>query len=239
MTDRSQYPRLQNSSALISDACRMFESTRRKVYRHCNWPYQLKLPGKPSRTEGVVWCQVSAECSQCNQQYTSIPPSSYLMWKACTPVKCDHRSIILDINVVPEGWQAGQGMGIQMPSAVRSTDPRGASESTGGLLTADKLRRDIERINTRSKAALDHLRTTAHEVEVTPAPAYFPELQLTYINERISLIEEETENVLDNLQAQLEQIDRVEDEVEDHHDQVEGAGAQPVVRPINESTPSR
>ena len=186
---REDYPDLVAASAFISDAFRMFESMRRRVFVHVGWEYQLTLPGPATRSGGSLWCVLTSDCRSCNGQHVGLPKTSYIMWKNYMPIVCDHGKKIFNIFVEPAGRKEGEA-DFLMPQVVKPVPPTGSSLSSGGSITSAKLTQDKARVEARAVEALKHLRAFALQAEQTPPPDFFPELALTEVDSKIFLVEE-------------------------------------------------
>ena len=116
---RDLYPQFVAASAYISDSCNMFESLRRRAFRHVDWEYQLALPGRPLRSEGTLWCVLSGDCRTCNGQFVELAKTNSLMWKTYCPVECDHKLVIHNIFVEPEGRREVDTAPVLMPDTVK------------------------------------------------------------------------------------------------------------------------
>ena len=101
-----------------------------------------------------------------------------------------------------------------MPERVVAVNPQGASVSSGGETTSAKLQSYIDRLTAKSNEATQHLLAYINVSEHTPAPHYFPELQIEYLRDRMALVAERTEGMLEVLIAQREARLRVEQDLE-------------------------
>merc|ERR1711867_401320 len=110
-----------------------------------------------------------------------------------------------------------------------SLDPPGASVTSGGDTNSGKLLQYMDRLKTRSEAALEHLLAYINVAEHSPAPAYFPELQMEYLRDRVTLVEDRTGGLLDALRTTLQARLQVEQDLE----------LPPAPPTVDQSTPAR
>ena len=116
-----------------------------------------------------------------------------------------------------------------MPHRVEVVEPQGASVSSGGEVTTTKLEDYVNKVRAKSGEALQHLLAFINVAEHSPAPHYFPELQMEYLRDRVALVEERTEGLLNALQIQLDARREVD---QDLHEPEVPAG-------LEQSTPAR
>ena len=162
----------------------------------------MPLPNVATRSAGSWWAVLSSDCRECHAGYVGLPRTSYLMWKGYLPVKCVHGGTILDMLIDPNR-EPGAGGLVRMPERVEAVEPAGASESSGGETTAAKLQNYTERLAARAQEAVAHLLAYINVAEHSPAPHYFPELQVEYLRARVALVEERAGGLEDALQIQL------------------------------------
>ena len=226
--ERDNYPNLVASSATISRAFSLFETIRRRACAHVGWDYEIPLPNQATRTQGSIWAVLSSDCRQCHEGYVGLPKTSYLMWKGYLPVKCAHGGVIVDMLVDPDR-QPGSGGLVVMPLTVEPVNPPGASVSSGGETTSTKLREYLQKVETRSKDAMDQIMAFLNVAEHSPAPGYFPELQVDWLRDRLALVEDRAEGLKTALQTQLEARLIIEQDLE----------TTPVPPTLEQSTPQR
>ena len=116
-----------------------------------------------------------------------------------------------------------------MPHRVESVEPAGASVSSGGETTAEKIEEYMRKLEVRSREALSHLLAYINVAEHSPAPQYFPELQIEYLRARVALVEDRAAGLMDALRVQLRARREIE---QDLH-------KPPVPPNLEQSTPSR
>ena len=211
--EREDYPNLVATSAAISRAFSLFETVRRQACRHVGWDHEMPMPNVATRSQGSLWVVLSSDCAECHAGYVGLPKTSYLMWKGYLPVQCDHGGTIVDLLVDPDR-QPGAGGLVRMPERVVALNPQGASVSSGGETTSAKLQNYIDRLTVKSGEATQHLLAYVNVCEHSPAPHYFPELQIDYLRDRMALVAERTEGMLEVLTAQRDARLRVEQELE-------------------------
>ena len=226
--NQEDYPNLVAMSAALSRAFSLFETTRRLACKHVGWSHELPFPGVTSIKRGGLWVILTSDCQRCHGGYVGLPKSSYLLWKGYLPVQCDHGGTILDLLVDPEKQSALDSM-VLMPTRVVAVSPAGASVSSGGETTSAKLQGYIARVKARAEEASNHLMAYINVAEHSPAPSYFPELQVDYLRDRLALVADRTEGILEALNTQLQARLRVEQELE----------PPPVPPALDQSTPAR
>ena len=83
-----------NAADKAADACLLFEVARRKVYRHLNWNYQMPLPERATRRDGLIWAQLFGPCKKCHTKHVNISRKAYYMWHAYCPFVCYHNGVV-------------------------------------------------------------------------------------------------------------------------------------------------
>ena len=83
-----------------------------------------------------------------------------------------------------------------MPVTVEPLAPREGSVSSLGETTLEKIEEYLEKARQWKEEAMQQLLSWANETEHNPAPAIFPELEFSHIQEQIALIEERAENII-------------------------------------------
>ena len=211
--ERDDYPDLVATSATISRAFSVFETVRRQACRHVGWTHDMPMPGVATRSQGALWTVLSSDCQLCHGGYVGLPKTSYLLWKGYLPVQCEHGGTIVDMLVDPDR-QPGAGGEVRMPDRVVPVTPEGASVSSGGETTSSKLLSYITKLTAKSEEVSQHLMAYINVTEHSPAPAYFPELQVEYLRDRLDLVTDRTEGMLEALNTNLVARRRVEQELD-------------------------
>ena len=162
----------------------------------------MQLPIASTGVEESLCVAKASTCNDCNKGYVSMPKSSYLVWKGFVPIKCSHggeiRNLIVDPDMQPEVIEQ-----VQIPQTVEPTTSQDGSVSRHGETTTGRLKDYLERVRVRSGEALQHLLAWAHVAEYSPAPAYFPELDIEHVRTRATLVEERTEKLNEALKVQI------------------------------------
>ena len=129
----------------------MFDITKRKIYLHCNLeePEEpIRAPHTATRSVGHWYGLITASCSYCHAHHTCPGRTAYLEWYSKLPFHCEHNGKITSSQVEPDGDIASTYPHCYMPSQLRKMDPEIVSTSSAGLPLVNKLRRDLQRINT-------------------------------------------------------------------------------------------
>ena len=160
-----------------ADSCLSFEVARRKVFRHLNWNYLLPLPERSTRSEGLIWAQLFGNCKDCHTRHVQISRKAYYMWHAYCPFECFHKDVVDTIRMQPDEIAAKLYPPVPLPSQVKVVDPETASKSSGGILSSQKLKKDLARVQRDGPKALEDLRKAHAKARGNPeAAANFPEL---------------------------------------------------------------
>ena len=134
------------------------------------------------------------------------------MGKGYVPVRCVHGNSLTEILVNPQGKPPGVGL-LQLPNKVEPVDHPAASVSSMGETTTAKLEGFLHKVRERSQEVMRHLLAYDEVAKHYPPPAHFPELQRAYLQDRMSLVEDRTEDLLAIIKTQLEARRRVEEEL--------------------------
>ena len=134
------------------------------------------------------------------------------MGKGYVPVRCVHGNSLTEILVNPQGKPPGVGL-LQLPNKVEPVDHPAASVSSMGETTTAKLEGFLHNVRERSQEVMRHLLAYDEVAKHYPPPAHFPELQRAYLQDRMSLVEDRTEDLLAIIKTQLEARRRVEEEL--------------------------
>ena len=100
-----------------------------------------------------------------------------------------------------------------MPVTVEPLAPREESVNSLGENTLEKIEEYLEKVRQRKEEAMQQLLSWANETEHNPAPAIFPELEISHIQEQIPLIEERSENIITALETHADLMRRIEEDL--------------------------
>ena len=146
MTTRRDYKQWAATSDKVYDACLLFEVSRRSVYKHLGWLYNLPLPARHDGVEPLLWVKKYGDCERCNGRHVRLTKQAYFTWLGYLPVECQHEGVLETIRVDPDQTNQNKLSEIIMPLKVVCINPETASISSGGIVTSLKLQADLNRV---------------------------------------------------------------------------------------------
>ena len=117
-----------------------FEVARYKVLRHCNMlPRGLSnfSPPQTRLTSRMYTVELTSQCPVCNSRHVNLSHKTYLLHFAALPFRCEHKQRVDSMKVV-ENDERTQPW-IMLPPQLSKIAPDCMSESSGGMVTIDKL----------------------------------------------------------------------------------------------------
>ena len=198
------------------DAVTYFEVARRKVYRHCN----LEVPAETgpgtrtavqTRNQGTWFVLLTSSCPHCHAHHTCLGRPAYLEWYSKLPFKCDHGGVVTNMQVEPDGVVAMEYPHVYMPAALQRVDPDGVTQSSGGVTTQDKLRRDAWRLQATFGNALSLMGDLLHlSRDPRVDRERHPELATDEIHNIMTTITAQHEEAADTVKRQMDGMQRME-----------------------------
>ena len=134
--------------------------------------------------------------------YASLPKAIYLAWKDYVPLRCVHEGELRDFKVKPERKPAGARL-VQLPHLMEPLLPQCGAPLNHGEITVGILQHYVEMVRQRKEEALCPLWSWARESEWNEPPAFYPELDLEHVCDRITLIEEKAMELDKDLQMRI------------------------------------
>ena len=215
MATPTPYEELCATSDHLYSLLNKYEVARRRVYFHVNLRYDVpNIEARSMRTDKLFYVRLNGACKDCNNRHTRLSIKAYLMWQVNAPFLCRHKKSIETVRIEESIATAESKPEIYLPTECVPVELEGATESSGGEVTADKLSRDLKRIRRHGRKALDELTKVIDHVSKFPAPANFPELDYDLLVDKKAAMQNKKEEVENILKAQIEGRKQVEKDFE-------------------------
>ena len=152
--------------------------------------------------------QLLSTCSVCHERHISLPHKSYLMHYTALPFNCEHGHRIEDMMVVEPDSRTRPF--VTLPPDIRRLAPDCLSESSGGILTPDKLDKVRKRLQDAFSLAEESFQALALTVSTTGVDTQgYPQYSLDHVNYLLAAIESNVDECIGYLDAHKENLSRL------------------------------